>query len=114
MVTNATSEPQGSLFRPHFSSADHYVAACEYHWRHGRDEWPPATRAELVALHRAHPDRARRHLPRPHDLEMMGLPRTFGRPVEPLPESWRERFIVTLAGDDDFRAAVAALLRGAA
>ena len=109
-MTAASTIMQGSIFRPVFESAEVYVEHCEACWERGRPQWAPDTVPELVELQRRHPDRARRYIPTPDNLELMGLPRTFGQPVEPFDEEFRQRLYETIRGDDDFRAALRDLL----
>ncbi|MFO1046003.1 MAG: hypothetical protein U0941_29840 [Planctomycetaceae bacterium] len=67
------------------------------------------TKEQYLAALDAYPDRV--SLVAPADHVAMGLPANFGRVVPFTPE-WQERFLCTLATDDEFRAAVRSLLGG--
>jgi hypothetical protein len=98
--------------RPNFHGPDDFVehvAACV---ASGHEPFAPATIAELHAALEAFPDFARRWLPPAEDCERFGIDPTIGQPVEPLTDREQERFLVTLADDDDFRVAVRTLLFG--
>jgi hypothetical protein len=79
----------------------------------GRTVIGPETREQLEALMEAYPSIGRRFLPNKRALVAMGLPRWFGRDVEPFDELFQERFLATLKSDDGFRIAVRHFLGGA-
>ncbi len=82
-----------------------------------RERWcvpEPRTTSELRALINKHPDVARTFLPPRRELRRLGISANACRAVEPFPVEFRERLIATVAADSDFRAAIAALLGGAA
>ncbi len=100
----------GRQRRHKFRDAADYVAHVVEARRRGCAYWPPETAAELTALYDALPAVARKHIPRPDELVMMGLPPDFGKPIEPFPQRWRERFFATLEADPAFCRAVAKML----
>ena len=75
----------------------------------GRSPVPYQTVEQFKALCEHYPKLA--HMPGPRDLELMGLPRWFGR-VEEFNDLWKERFLLTAQKDAEFRAAVRFLLMG--
>lgn len=93
-----------------------FLAQCEQVFREQRTNPAasipqPETAAELDAFCDAFPEKA--YLVRPADgiwLELAGLSRNTGRPIEPFAVEWRERFAATLVADADFAATVAGLL----
>lgn len=97
-------------------TVEEFLAECEQVFRERRTNPAatipqPATGAELDAFCDRWPERA--HLVRPADcwiLESVGLSLNTGRPVEPLPVEWMERFVVTLDADPEFAATVASLI----
>lgn len=100
--------------RPNFASAAEYIAHVHQALRTGRQPWEPMTRQELEAAVDAFPNQPYRWRPTPEALELIGLPETFSRPVEPFPEAWRERHIATLAVDQTYARAAAIVQAGGA
>jgi hypothetical protein len=98
--------------RPNFASPSDYVAHVAAHQLQGsRRFFEPATVAELKAAVDAFPHLAPFLLPPPSTLELMGLPRWFGR-VQPFGDLFKERLVTSIQDDDDFRLALLAALRG--
>lgn len=96
--------------RPRFAGPADYIRHVRQARALGRDPWPPTTREEFVVIADEFPDLARRYRPPTESLRILHLPDHYGQPVEPLPELWQERFLITLRDDPDFRAAVRAVL----
>lgn len=94
-------------------SPDEYVAIAESAFVEHRTIPQPATVPQLQALIDSHPDVARQFLPAPKELARLGISRHACREIPPLSIEWRERFLMTMTTDADFRAAVSALLVGA-
>ncbi|MSR59449.1 MAG: hypothetical protein EXS05_17700 [Planctomycetaceae bacterium] len=76
----------------------------------GKQPWEPLTRQELEAALDAFPQYAKRWLPTPENLALMGLSATFGREPETWDDDRQELFLATLERVDLFRAAVGNLL----
>jgi hypothetical protein len=70
----------------------------------------PRTAADYVALWEAFPERLRRYKPADEWVEFLRLPSNWGRPPESLPLATQEDLVTTLANNDTFRRAVAAVL----
>lgn len=114
MPPDASIDPPLVCFeRPHFPSVESYLASYEDAVRKGRKPWPPGTRGELVALVERYPDVGPRYLPGPAELERMGLPANFGRPVEPLDSRSREEFYEGLKADPPWARGIAHMLQEA-
>ena len=100
--------------RPQFNTEEEYIEHVQNALANGRTPWEPVTGSELQAVVEHFPDYAKRWLPSPRDLELLGLPPHLGRDVEPFGELWRERFLVTLTSDEELRLALAHLVSGRA
>ena len=100
--------------RPSFHGPDDYVEHVATCLASGHKPFAPATIAELHAALDQWPEYARRWLPPAEDCELLGIDHRIGQSVKPLSEREQERFLVTLANDDDFRVAFRALLMGGA
>lgn len=74
----------------------------------------PIAVGELKALIARYPDLARGFLPAQPWRKQMGISDFACKEVPPFPVEFRERLIATVAADDDFRAALATLIGGAA
>ena len=70
----------------------------------------PLTRGELEAAVDAYPDDAGRWIPDTESLKSLEIPAHFGGAVDPWGDLQRDRFLQTLVGDDEFWAAVKAVL----
>ena len=101
--------------KPDFTCAEEYVEYVRELMRLGHRPFGPTTADELIAVHEALPEYTRSQGWMPHHRqleEMFGLPADYFDPIEPLTEREQERLLVTLANDDEFRAALCALLMG--
>lgn len=100
--------------RPDFGDTANYVAHVAEALAAGEPwaVWPPETKTELAAVVESFPEHRHRWLPSARDLAQIDLPAHLGRDVLPFDEEWQERFLTTLQGDAEFRAAVVALLAG--
>ena len=99
---------------PRFQSAEHWRRDYEDAMKHGHRPWPPTTRDELLladelGLLESHPE----WIPCQVGLQLLQLPESFGRALQPFPQRFRERLIATLAADSDFCDAVRSVLGGA-
>ncbi len=101
-------------FRPHFEGPDQYLDHVLECLAAGYEPLPPETRDELLAVLDEQPEYARRWLPSAEWCQFLGIDPDVGKPVAPLSEMWQERFLTTLAHDQEFLAAVRTIINGEA
>jgi hypothetical protein len=89
-----------------------FIETCRDAFDRGEAPPEPETAAELQAFCREWPHKAWMFRPADESLRLMAVSKSSVDPVQPLPKDWRERLVVTLAEDRDFRDALAALLTG--
>lgn len=106
--------PNSITLRPQFEGPNQYLQHVLDCLATGHEPFAPVTLEELRIVFDERPEFARRWLPPADECERLGIDPKIGQPVEPLTEREQERFLVTLANDDDFRVALRTLLLGGA
>lgn len=100
--TDQTAIPLLAFDRPNFPSVVSFLASYEAALAARRRPWPARTRGEVIALVKRHPGSALRHIPQPPELELMGLPPDFGRPIPALDHRTKLQIIEALRTDMKF------------
>lgn len=100
--------------RPYFEGPEQYLEHALDCLAAGCEPLPPETHDELLAVLNERPEYARRWLPSAKWCRLLGIDPDIGKPVEPLGERERERLLVTIRDDDEFRVALRFLILGGA